>query len=147
MIESPVQRPPHRQQGFGLIEVLVALTILSIGMLGLAAMQLTSLQFARESLDTTIATIMVRDMNERAWAQRGEACKKLKGPEGLLSKWQGDATKNAPMPNVEAKASPFPDDPDTNKQEYGRYYTLTVEWGSEDDNTVELVTFLPCEGA
>lgn len=142
---EPAQRPPRAQCGFGLIEVLVALTILSIGMLGLAAMQLNSLQNARESLNTTLATIMVRDMNERAWAQQDEACENLEDPEGLLSEWQGDATMNAPVPNVEAKASPFPDDSDTNKQEYGRYYTLTVEWGSEDDNTVELVTFLPCK--
>lgn len=142
MMAPSLQRPPRAQCGFGLIEVLVALTILSIGMLGLAAMQLNSLQNARESLNTTIATIMVRDMNERAWAQQDE-CNKL---DGLVSDWQSDVTKNAPVPDVEAKASPFPDDPGTNKQEYGRYYSLTIEWGSsEDGNAVELVTFLPCK--
>ncbi|GAB3350081.1 type IV pilus modification protein PilV [Chromohalobacter beijerinckii] len=143
----PMQPLPRAQRGFGLIEVLVALTILSIGMLGLAAMQLTSLQSARESLNTTIATIMVRDMNERAWAQQDETCENLKGPEGLLSKWQGDVAAlgegtQVLLPGATAnKSAPFSD----NNNEYGRYYTLTVEWGSEDDNTVELVTFLPCE--
>lgn len=84
---EPAQRPPRAQCGFGLIEVLVALTILSIGMLGLAAMQLNSLQNARESLNTTLATIMVRDMNERAWAQQDEAC------DALLREWQKDVAK------------------------------------------------------
>ncbi|SOC57835.1 type IV pilus assembly protein PilV [Chromohalobacter canadensis] len=149
MMAPPLQSSPRAQRGFGLIEVLVALTILSIGMLGLAAMQLNSLQNARESLNTTIATIMVRDMNERAWAQRGEACEKLEGPEGLLSKWKGDIEAlgegtQVLLPSATAnKSAPFSD----NNNEYGRYYTLTVEWGSEDDNIVELVTFLPCEGA
>ncbi|MCK2047270.1 MULTISPECIES: type IV pilus modification protein PilV [Chromohalobacter] len=147
MMAPSLQRPPRAQNGFGLIEVLVALTILSIGMLGLASMQLNSLHSARESLNTTIATIMVRDMNERAWAQRGETCENLKDPGGLLSEWQGDVEAlgegtQVLLPGATAnKSAPFSD----NNNEYGRYYTLTVEWGGEDGNAVELVTFLPCE--
>lgn len=141
MIESPAQRPPHRQQGFGLIEVLVALTILSVGMLGLAAMQLNSLQNARESLNTTIATIMVRDMNERAWAQQDETCKNL---GGLVDKWENYVKTTAPIPNVRPNSDPFAS---SSNKASGRYYALTIEWGSEDNDSVELVTFLPCEGA
>lgn len=141
MIESPAQRPPHRQQGFGLIEVLVALTILSVGMLGLAAMQLNSLQNARESLNTTIATIMVRDMNERAWAQQGETCENL---GGLVDKWENYVRATAPMPNARPEREYLTEE--GSKPVSGRYYALTIEWGSEDDNAAELVTFLPCKG-
>lgn len=144
MMAPPLQSSPHAQRGFGLIEVLVAMTILSIGMLGLAAMQLTSLQFARESLNTTIATIMVRDMNERAWAQRGEACKKLEGPEGLLNKWQGDVAKIDGLPSPHGSWS---DEPDNG------LYDLKITWqGIEDSDgeegpppPVKLVAFLPCK--
>jgi len=137
MIESPIQRPPHRQQGFGLIEVLVALTILSVGMLGLAAMQLKSLQASRESLNTTIATIMVRDMNERAWAQQDKACKVL------LSKWQGDVAKVGGLPSPHGS---WPDDVDDG------LYGLKITWqgrgeqtGEDADPHVNLVAFLPCD--
>lgn len=145
-MESPIQRPPHCQQGFGLIEVLVALTILSVGMLGLAAMQLKSLQASRESLNTTIATIMVRDMNERAWAQQdqGEAsCKEHL--EELVSDWKDYVTKNASMPDVVPKREDLTKESSTSVN--GRYYALTIEWGSEDDNHVELVSFLPCKSS
>ncbi|WP_050934484.1 type IV pilus modification protein PilV [Chromohalobacter israelensis] len=139
MMAPPLQSSPHAQRGFGLIEVLVALTILSIGMLGLAAMQLTSLQAARESLDTTIATIMVRDMNERAWAQQDEACKTL------LSQWQKDVAQVGGLPS-----------PDGSGEETGNngLYDLKVTWqGREEPNSeedasphVHLVAFLPCKG-
>ncbi len=139
MMESPMPRLPHRQRGFGLIEVLVALTILSIGMLGLAAMQLNSLQNARESLNTTLATIMVRDINERAWAQQDETCK------ALLSKWQKDVAQiNGP---------PAPDG--SGKNIGNGLYDLQIIWqggeGSDGEKAtsphVNLVAFLPCEAA
>ncbi|MCI0511114.1 type IV pilus assembly protein PilV [Chromohalobacter marismortui] len=133
----PLQSSPRAQRGFGLIEVLVALTILSIGMLGLAAMQLTSLQFARESLNTTIATIMVRDMNERAWAQQGEVCTDLK------SQWKDYVANFEGLPSAHG--------------EWGKIanglYDLKITWqGIEDSDgeedpppPVKLVAFLPCK--
>ncbi|WP_280542156.1 type IV pilus modification protein PilV [Chromohalobacter sp. 11-W] len=144
-MESPVYRPPRGQHGFGLIEVLVALTILSVGMLGLAVMQLNSLHASRESLNTTLATIMVRDMNERAWAHSDEACEKLEGPEGLLSEWQGDVAKvdSLPSPTVSGK-------------DIGNgLYDLEITWqgrGDPDDANYEpphvnLVAFLPCKSS
>ncbi|OLO12178.1 type IV pilus modification protein PilV [Chromohalobacter japonicus] len=139
MMAPPLQRPPRAQSGFGLIEVLVALTILSVGMLGLAAMQLNSLQNARDSLNTTLATIMVRDMNERAWAQQDETC------EALLSEWQKDVAKIDGLPSPHGS---WPDDVDNG------LYDLEITWqgrGDPDDADYEpphvnLVAFLPCKG-
>lgn len=128
MIESPMQRLPHRQRGFGLIEVLVALTILSVGMLGLAAMQLNSLHASRESLNKTIATIMVRDMNERAWAQQDKAC------VSLLQDWRSDFS------DTDKFSADEPDPLDG-----GHLYSLIVRWGDNSKDSVELITFLPCE--
>jgi type IV pilus assembly protein PilV len=52
-------------KGFSLVEVLVALLVLSIGLLGLAALQTTSLQFNTGSYHRTQATFMAYDIIDR----------------------------------------------------------------------------------
>ena len=52
-------------RGFSLIEVLVALLILSIGLLGLAALQTTSLQYNTGSYHRTQATYLAYDIIDR----------------------------------------------------------------------------------
>lgn len=53
------------QQGFSLIEVLVALLVLSIGLLGLAALQTTSLQYNTGSYFRTQSTFLAYDIIDR----------------------------------------------------------------------------------
>ena len=59
------QSPSASQKGFSLIEVLVALLILSIGLLGLAALQTTSLQYNTGSYLRTQATFLAYDILDR----------------------------------------------------------------------------------
>lgn len=54
--------------GFTLIEILVALVIISTGMLGLAAVQVRSLQDSQLSFERSMATLQSRDLIERMWA-------------------------------------------------------------------------------
>lgn len=54
-----------RSQGFSLVEVLVALLVLSIGLLGLAALQTTSLQYNTGSYLRTQATFLAYDIIDR----------------------------------------------------------------------------------
>lgn len=54
-----------RRHGFTLIEVLVALLVLSIGLLGLAALQTTSLKFNTDSYLRTQATLLAYDIIDR----------------------------------------------------------------------------------
>ncbi|BAV33247.1 type IV pilus modification protein PilV [Sulfuricaulis limicola] len=54
-----------QNQGFSLVEVLVALLILSIGLLGLAALQTTSLQYNTGSYHRTQATYLAYDIIDR----------------------------------------------------------------------------------
>lgn len=56
---------PGCHRGFTLIEVLVALLVLSIGLLGLAALQITSLQFNTDSYARTQATLLAYDILDR----------------------------------------------------------------------------------
>lgn len=62
-----------RQYGFTLIEALVALLVLSIGMLGVAAMQLKALQGAHAGYQRSIASLAAQDAQERLWARMTQA--------------------------------------------------------------------------
>jgi len=54
-----------RLHGFTLVEVLVALLVLSIGLLGLAALQTTSLKFNTDSYFRTQSTLLAYDIIDR----------------------------------------------------------------------------------
>ncbi len=74
----PTQRPlcsPRVRQmtGFTLIEVLVALLILSVGLLGMAGLQATSLRFNNDSYLQTQATTIANDMADRLRANASTA--------------------------------------------------------------------------
>jgi type IV pilus assembly protein PilV len=58
------------ENGYTLIEVLVALGILAIGLLGLAALQTTGLRFSHESYERTQAVIQTYDIIDRMRANR-----------------------------------------------------------------------------
>lgn len=53
------------QRGVGMIEVLVALFVLAIGVLGFSMLQLRALQATAEATDRTMAMIVARDLTDR----------------------------------------------------------------------------------
>ena len=61
------------EQGLTLIEVLVALLVLSIGMLGLAALQASGLSFNHDAYMRTQATTLAYDIIERMRIERDDA--------------------------------------------------------------------------
>lgn len=63
-IDVPLTRR-HRQRGFSLLEVLVALLVLSIGLLGLAALQTMGLKFNTQSYQRTQAVLNAYDIIDR----------------------------------------------------------------------------------
>lgn len=60
------------EKGFTLIEVLISLVILSIGLLGMASMQLNSLQTSREAYLRSQASILAYDVFERMRSNAAE---------------------------------------------------------------------------
>lgn len=70
---SPCRGRPRLDQGFSLIEVLVALVVLSVGLLGLAALQSTAAQFNTGAYTRSQATILAYDIADRIRANRAAA--------------------------------------------------------------------------
>jgi len=83
----------NRARGFSLLEVLVALVVLSIGLMGIASMQVLGLQFNQQAMTTTRAVELAADMADRIRAN-------------------ANATANAAVPGqayqVEFGANPVP---------------------------------------
>ncbi len=63
--------PPNTQQGFGLLEVLITVLILGLGLLGLAGMQVTSLNYNNSAYYRGQATLLSYDMADRMRANQG----------------------------------------------------------------------------
>jgi len=56
-----------KQQGLSLIEVMIALAVLTIGLFGLAALQMSSLQYVHSSHYRSLASTIATDFEERLW--------------------------------------------------------------------------------
>src|SRR5690554_6399419 len=70
-VDMKFSNSPHAgcqdQLGFTLIEALIALLVLSLGLLGVGAMQLKALQSAHIGYQRAVASLMAVDAQERAW--------------------------------------------------------------------------------
>lgn len=58
----------RQQRGFNLIEVLVALVVLSLGLLGIAGLQISSVRNTQGSYYRSLATVFMNDLAERVYA-------------------------------------------------------------------------------
>lgn len=63
--DSANQHFIFNDSGFSLLEVLIALLVLSVGLLGIAGLQTFSLQFNHQSYERTQATLLISDIAER----------------------------------------------------------------------------------
>lgn len=70
-----MQTPKHirDQSGFSLVEVLITVVLVSIGLLGLAGLQLTSVQNSNSSGERFVATTLAQDILERMRANHNRA--------------------------------------------------------------------------
>jgi type IV pilus modification protein PilV len=67
--KSMCKQASANQGGFTLIEVMIALAVLAIGLAGLAAMQLTAMQFSHSAHYRSLASTIVLDFEERLWLE------------------------------------------------------------------------------
>jgi type IV pilus assembly protein PilV len=66
-------RAPHHSGGMTLIEVLVTLVIMSVGLLGVAALQLTTVRNNYDAFVRSQAAVLASDMLDRMRANRDDA--------------------------------------------------------------------------
>ncbi len=62
-----------RQRGFTLIEVLVAGLVLSVGVLGVAGLQITALKNLQSSQSYAVAAMLANDIADRMWVNPDQA--------------------------------------------------------------------------
>ncbi|GHE22608.1 type IV pilus modification protein PilV [Halomonas urumqiensis] len=140
---APMRRPSSK--GFTLLEALIAVLVLSLGLLGVAAMQLKAMQSAHVSYQRSVATLAAQDAVERLWVALGEsggtcpAAGDLNGAGGLDS-WSDvwgvylNGLDDEPVVAVDCE------------------YTVTVAWeddrfGGENVSSLVYVVRLPGEVA
>lgn len=58
----------QRQSGLSLIEVMVSIVIMSVGLLGVAGLQLKALKNTYASFQRSVATLQAQDLSDRLWA-------------------------------------------------------------------------------
>jgi type IV pilus assembly protein PilV len=63
---------PPGASGFTLLEVLVALLVLSVGTLGCVALQLNALQATHSAYQRSLASLIAADVGERLWQGLGD---------------------------------------------------------------------------
>ncbi len=62
--------PTQRQKGFSIMEVLIAMIVVAIGLLGTAAMQTVSMESTVNSANRTVALYLANDLIDRIRANR-----------------------------------------------------------------------------
>lgn len=89
------------QLGFSLIEALVALVVLSLGVISVAALQFKAIQSANSGYQQSLVSVAALDAQERIWAavQQAERCQDI--PLGSIeSEWRDTWFSGAKSPLI-----------------------------------------------
>lgn len=122
-----------KQIGFSLIEVLVAMVVLSIGLVGLAALQGTALKNSYATFQRSLANLQIQEANERLWVIR---CQLRNNPTDALNQarleWQNEHLLNNNGLFMEDWVGDIVQDSVTSNS---GIYTVSVEWLEKNTNT------------
>jgi type IV pilus assembly protein PilV len=160
-VRAPSMGRNRKQRGVTMVESLVALVVLSVGMLGIAGLYISSLKAGRSALVRTQAVALATDLADRIRANRGglanyatasygsggpaiqDCLGKDCTPDVLaqddLARWRSSIALL--MPGNATGSATFTDNADPNPDAY----TITVAWresGDTADSTCILVVEL-----
>ena len=94
----------YRSTGLSMIEVMIALTVMAIGLAGLAALHLNSVQFVHSAHYRSLASTIALDLEERLWLRVADnplvGCPDTTDGEGtaaaeLIAAWNRDAASES----------------------------------------------------
>ena len=116
----------NRQRGVGIVEVLVALVVVSLGVLGMASLQLTGMQHSNGGYNRSKALLFAEDMATRMRTNRVAV-----GNDGFLS---FDSSTNGcgarPTPYCQASVSGAAERCDSNElAEFDKFIVSCGDWG------------------
>ncbi len=156
---------PQRVAGFTLIEVMVAVVVLSISLLGVAGLQATSQKYSRSAYLNTQATVLAHDMLERMRANpqglllqnvydnpaiiEHTNCFTLSGcsvaeiAENDMYEWAGDASQTLPGGKVAVCIDSTPDDGEPDDiacDGTGNQFSIKIWWLDINAETHRVVT-------
>lgn len=121
------------QDGFSLIEALIAMVVLSLGLLGLAGLQISSLKYNQTAMLRSKAVTLAYDMQERVRAsgQDFTATPFAAYANTQIANWQGDVAAQLPggigaICRVSNPANPTVCDG-------GAFYVVSVTWNEAND--------------
>jgi len=137
----------RQEHGFSLIEALIALLVLSIGLIGVAAMQLKALQSANAGYQRSVASVAAVDAQERLWAQlaeieAGETCEDI-DTSAVQAEWrkhwfQGDDDATPLRNAIEAQS-----EIELSNSEYKCQFTVTLMLSKNDSDLLDYTFRLP----
>jgi type IV pilus assembly protein PilV len=141
---------PHAIRGFSLIEVLVAILILSIGLLGLASLQTNGMRFNHSSYLRSQATVLTYDIVDAMRANRGSAGKTATALGGAyLTNYTdplpvGSAVAEADLRNWKTLLATLLPEGQGQITQSGSEFTILVQWTERggDPTIFSLVTSL-----
>ncbi len=133
----------RKSSGFTLLEALVAVLVLSVGLLGVAAMQLKAMQNSHLAYNRSMATLAAQDAVERLWAEFGNPVTSTSNagdcpsPSVISADWRANWSSLLPLlPNDKQAAIVSPVDGDACK------YLITVAWSDERFSGEDVSTLL-----
>lgn len=126
--------PLPKRNGFTLIEALVALLVLSFGVLALTAIQMKSMQSSHAAYQRSMATIAAQDLVERLWVEMADnppLCPNGAGLTAVVDAWHLEW--NPDLPSLDKAGA---------VARTGCDYVITVNWLDErflDEDVSEFI--------
>ena len=124
----------HRSSGTTLVEVLVTLVVISVGLLGIAGLQLVSLRNNKDATIRTQASVLAADITDRMRANRTAALNDQYNLEIDASPGTGTSIPEDDLTAWRtALAQQLPNGTGSVDRTTGNVFTITIQWRERDD--------------